>query len=91
MLRRREALPIQAHPAPLCSGGVTHAHIGPEDNLAVPGSNPRFLIKARELAVDEVFIDLEDAVAPAEKAQSRSAVAQSLRDGGWRTKTGQSG
>ena len=55
--------------------------------LAVPGSNPRFLIKARELAVDEVFIDLEDAVAPAEKEQSRSVVAQALRDGGWRTKT----
>jgi len=53
----------------------------------VPGSNPRFLIKARELTVDEVFIDLEDAVAPAEKEQSRSVVAQSLRDGGWRTKT----
>lgn len=55
--------------------------------LAVPASNPRFLIKARELAVDEVFFDLEDAVAPAEKEQSRSAVAQSLRDGGWGTKT----
>ncbi len=53
----------------------------------MPASNPRFLIKARELAVDEVFIDLEDAVAPAEKEQSRSVVAQSLRDGGWRTKT----
>jgi citrate lyase subunit beta/citryl-CoA lyase len=53
----------------------------------VPGSNPRFLIKARGLAVDEVFIDLEDAVAPAEKEQSRSVVAQALRDGGWRTKT----
>ena len=55
--------------------------------LAVPASNPRFLIKARELAVDEVFIDLEDAVAPAEKEQSRAVVAQSLRDGGWGTKT----
>ena len=53
----------------------------------MPASNPRFLIKARELAVDEVFIDLEDAVAPAEKELSRSVVAQSLRDGGWRTKT----
>ncbi len=55
--------------------------------LAVPASNPRFATKARELAVDEVFIDLEDAVAPAEKEQSRSVVAQSLRDGGWGTKT----
>ena len=49
----------------------------------MPGSNPRFLVKARELAVDEVFLDLEDAVAPAEKEQSRVAVAQALRDGGW--------
>ena len=55
--------------------------------LAVPGSNPRFLVKARELAVDEVFIDLEDAVAPAEKEQSRPAVVQALRDGGWGGKT----
>ena len=49
----------------------------------MPGSSPRFLVKARELAVDEVFLDLEDAVAPAEKEQSRAAVAQALRDGGW--------
>jgi citrate lyase subunit beta / citryl-CoA lyase len=49
----------------------------------VPGSSPRFLAKARELAVDEVFLDLEDAVAPGEKDPSRSAVAQALRDGGW--------
>jgi citrate lyase subunit beta / citryl-CoA lyase len=51
--------------------------------LAVPGSNPRFLEKARELAVDEFFIDLEDAVAPAEKERSRSAAVQALRDGRW--------
>jgi citrate lyase subunit beta/citryl-CoA lyase len=81
-------VPIQVHPATLCSGGVTARAYRPRrTTLAVPGSNPRFLIKARELAVDEVFIDLEDAVAPAEKEQSRSLVAQSLRDGGWRTKT----
>jgi citrate lyase subunit beta / citryl-CoA lyase len=68
--------------------GVTARAYRPRrTTLAVPGSNPRFLIKARELSVDEVFIDLEDAVAPAEKEQSRSVVTQSLRDGGWRTKT----
>jgi citrate lyase subunit beta / citryl-CoA lyase len=55
--------------------------------LAVPGSSPRFLVKARELAVDEVFLDLEDAVAPGQKDKSRSAVAQALRDGGWGSKT----
>jgi citrate lyase subunit beta / citryl-CoA lyase len=36
--------------------------------------------------VDEVFLDLEDAVAPAEKEQSRTAVARALRDGGWGSK-----
>jgi citrate lyase subunit beta / citryl-CoA lyase len=54
--------------------------------LAVPGSSQRFLTKARGLGVDEVFIDLEDAVAPAEKEQSRAAAVQALRDGGWGTK-----
>ena len=49
----------------------------------MPGSNPRFLDKARELAVDEFFIDLEDAVVPGEKERSRSAAVQALRDGGW--------
>lgn len=37
--------------------------------LAVPGSSGRFLAKAAGLAdCDEVFLDLEDAVAPAAKA-----------------------
>jgi len=49
----------------------------------VPGSSPRFLAKARELPVDEVFLDLEDAVAPAEKDRSRAAVVAALREGGW--------
>jgi citrate lyase subunit beta / citryl-CoA lyase len=81
-------VPFQVQPARLCSGGVTARAYRPRrTTLAVPASSPRFLIKARELEVDEVFIDLEDAVAPAEKEQSRSVVAQSLRDGGWGSKT----
>jgi citrate lyase subunit beta/citryl-CoA lyase len=55
--------------------------------LAVPGSSPRFLAKARDLAADEVFLDLEDAVAPAQKDAARAAVVQALRDGGWRAGT----
>src|SRR5580704_8447873 len=51
--------------------------------LAVPGSSPRFLEKARGLAADEVFLDLEDAVAPAAKQDARAAVAGALNDGGW--------
>jgi citrate lyase subunit beta/citryl-CoA lyase len=51
--------------------------------LAVPGSSPRFLAKARGLATDEVFLDLEDAVAPAAKPQARQAVVAALNEGGW--------
>ena len=36
--------------------------------LAVPGSNPRFLEKAKGLDADQVFLDLEDSVAPIAKA-----------------------
>jgi citrate lyase subunit beta/citryl-CoA lyase len=54
--------------------------------LAVPGSSPRFLAKAQQQPVDEVFLDLEDAVAPAQKAAARSAVVTALRDGDWGSK-----
>ena len=46
---------------------------------AVPGSNERFIAKAVELAADEIFLDLEDAVAPNEKESARERVISSLR------------
>ena len=49
----------------------------------MPGSSARFISKARDLPVDEVFLDIEDAVAPAEKARSRGQVAAALASGGW--------
>jgi citrate lyase subunit beta/citryl-CoA lyase len=51
--------------------------------LAVPGSNRRFLEKARELPADEVFLDLEDAVAPASKQEARKNVVAALNEGDW--------
>jgi citrate lyase subunit beta/citryl-CoA lyase len=51
--------------------------------LAVPGSNPRFVDKARGLDADAFFLDLEDAVAPLEKDSARHAVVRALNDGGW--------
>ncbi|WP_067970201.1 HpcH/HpaI aldolase/citrate lyase family protein [Nocardiopsis trehalosi] len=51
--------------------------------LAVPGSSPRFIAKARGLPVDAFFLDLEDAVAPAEKDAARVAVVDALNEGGW--------
>jgi len=46
---------------------------------AVPGSSERFLAKAPQLDADEVFLDLEDAVAPDEKDGARERVIEALR------------
>src|ERR1700749_759831 len=46
---------------------------------AVPGSSERFLAKAPSLDADEVFLDLEDAVAPGEKDAARERVIEALR------------
>ncbi|GAA4907122.1 HpcH/HpaI aldolase/citrate lyase family protein [Streptomonospora salina] len=51
--------------------------------LAVPASNSRFIEKARGLDSDAVFLDLEDAVAPAEKAAARTNAAAAIDAGGW--------
>ncbi|WP_040161910.1 HpcH/HpaI aldolase/citrate lyase family protein [Nigerium massiliense] len=48
--------------------------------LAVPGSSDRFIAKARTLGVDAVFLDLEDAVAPHVKEESRARVVAALND-----------
>jgi citrate lyase subunit beta/citryl-CoA lyase len=46
---------------------------------AVPGSNERFIAKAASLEADEIFLDLEDAVARSEKEGARERVIQALR------------
>ncbi|MFC5185376.1 HpcH/HpaI aldolase/citrate lyase family protein [Actinomadura harenae] len=51
--------------------------------LAVPGSNPRFIEKAQGLPADEIFLDLEDAVAPSAKADARKNVVAALNEGDW--------
>src|SRR5687768_4575990 len=51
--------------------------------LAVPGSNPRMLQKAQGLPADQVFLDLEDSVAPLAKEDARGNVVAALTDGDW--------
>jgi citrate lyase subunit beta/citryl-CoA lyase len=51
--------------------------------LAVPGSSQRFIDKARTLEADQVFLDLEDSVAPVAKADARGSVVEALNAGGW--------
>ena len=55
--------------------------------LAVPGSNYRFLEKAAESAADVVFLDLEDAVAPDDKLQARKNVIKAINEINWGDKT----
>src|SRR3569833_4423698 len=51
--------------------------------LSVPGSNAKMIEKAKGLAADQVFLDLEDAVAPDAKAQARKQVGAALASPGW--------
>ncbi|MBA3293709.1 MAG: CoA ester lyase [Geodermatophilaceae bacterium] len=51
--------------------------------LAVPGSSPRFLEKAKSLSSDQVFLDLEDACAPLAKPGARKNIVAALNEGGW--------
>ena len=54
--------------------------------LAVPGSQPQLFEKAAKSAADVIFLDLEDAVAPDDKAQARKNIITALRDIDWGTK-----
>lgn len=48
--------------------------------LAVPGSSPKMLGKAPGLAADQVFLDLEDSVAPLAKEEARKNVVAALTE-----------
>ncbi len=51
--------------------------------LYIPGSKERALDKAKALPCDAILFDLEDAVAPDEKAAARALLAQTLAKGGY--------
>lgn len=55
--------------------------------LAVPGSAPQMFQKAAESEADVIFLDLEDAVAPDEKADARKNIIKALNEIDWGTKT----
>ena len=52
-------------------------------NLAVPGSSPKMLEKAKGLPADQVFLDIEDAVAPLAKPEARKNIVAALNEGGY--------
>ncbi len=55
--------------------------------LAVPGSSVKMLGKAQGLPADQVFLDLEDAVAPLAKEGARANIVAALNEGDWTGKT----
>lgn len=55
--------------------------------LAVPGSSPKMIEKAKGLGSDQVFLDLEDACAPLAKPGARKTIVAALNEGGWEGKT----
>jgi len=55
--------------------------------LAVPGSSTTFMEKAAKSDADVVFLDLEDAVAPADKDQARKQIIEALHELDWTGKT----
>jgi citrate lyase subunit beta/citryl-CoA lyase len=55
--------------------------------LATPGSQEKMIAKAAQSNADLVFLDLEDAVAPAEKERARGMVIDALNGVDWGKKT----
>jgi malyl-CoA/(S)-citramalyl-CoA lyase len=55
--------------------------------LAVPGSQPQLFAKAAASAADVIFLDLEDAVAPDDKAAARKNIIAALNEQDWGAKT----
>ncbi len=51
--------------------------------LSVPGSSEKMMSKAAAMDVDFVFLDLEDAVAPAEKRPARARIVDALNGLDW--------
>lgn len=51
--------------------------------LYMPGANERALTKAQQLPADALILDLEDAVAPATKADARAAVCDAAGSGAY--------
>lgn len=51
--------------------------------LYMPGSNERALEKGKTLAADGLILDLEDAVAPDQKASARQRIVETVNAGGY--------
>ena len=55
-------------------------------DLAVPATSDKYFKKAAASDADAIFIELEDAVAPAEKTRARVLAVAAINDNNWGTK-----
>ena len=55
--------------------------------LSVPGASEKMMAKALTLDADEIILDLEDAVPPADKIAARVRVAAAVASDAWRART----
>ena len=55
--------------------------------LSTPGTSEKMIVKAAASTADLVFLDLEDAVAPAEKEKARQPIVAALNELDWGKKT----
>jgi citrate lyase subunit beta/citryl-CoA lyase len=55
--------------------------------LYMPGANERALVKAHDIPADALILDLEDAVAPAAKADARARVCAAASSGAYGSRT----
>ncbi|MDV8000584.1 CoA ester lyase [Rhodococcus sp. IEGM 1408] len=82
------AQPTATAPSDAASAAIAGLRTRPRRTvLAVPGSSVKMIDKARGLPVDEVFLDLEDAVAGPAKEQARGNVVDALTAGGFAAPT----
>lgn len=51
--------------------------------LAVPCTRPEFFAKAARSEADAIFLDLEDSVAPSEKARARDVAVRAINEEDW--------
>jgi citrate lyase subunit beta / citryl-CoA lyase len=55
--------------------------------LSVPGASEKMMGKALALDADEIVLDLEDGVSPADKEEARERVADALASAAWQART----
>ncbi|OZI63011.1 HpcH/HpaI aldolase/citrate lyase family protein [Bordetella genomosp. 11] len=78
---------MTTHPCHAPAAQPTRPERLQRSELAVPATNPRFFAKAAASSADVIFLDLEDAVAPAAKDEARARAVAALNDIDWGHRT----